>query len=415
MKSRGLTAAILAAALLLAGVVWRLAAPGDPARIRARLSLSGALSPIEPLQQAGPRQQTEARENTEPLPLTGVLGDVATDGFEHALETRSFSFPADHGPHPGFQTEWWYFTGNLETPDGQAFGYQLTLFSQALVPDAEAPIRTSAWATSRVFMGHLGLTDIDAGTFHSHERFSRAALGLAGAEADPLHVWLEDWSLSGGREGAPFSLEAAAGEVSIQLALSPDRPVVLQGDRGLSHKGGGAGNASYYYSITRLRTAGRLRIGAEEYKVRGLSWMDREWSTSSLGPDLSGWDWFAVQLDDGSDLMFYRLRRRDGSIDPASAGSLVAADGTRRPLTADDVDIDATATWKSPHTGANYPAGWTLRVRQEGLELHLEPRLADQEHDLSVLYWEGAIRAEGTRNSQPITGQGYVELTGYQP
>jgi len=347
------------------------------------------------------------------LSATATDADPGPDGFARALEPRTFTFPADHGPHPDFQTEWWYFTGNLESRDGRTFGYQLTFFRQAL--EANPPPRESAWATSDIFMGHLGLTDITGGAFHSHERFSRAAVGLAGAEADPLHVWIDDWSLRGAGDAALFSLEATAGEVSLRLTLEPAAPVVLQGDRGLSHKGGAPGNSSYYYSIPRLQTSGTLSIDGAEYTVHGLSWMDREWSTSALGPNLAGWDWFALQLDDGSDLMFYRLRRKDGSVDPASAGSLVAADGSHRSLSAADLEIETTATWRSPSSGATYPAAWTLRLRDGSLDLRLEPRLDDQEHDLSVLYWEGAVQAEGTRDGRPVSGRGYVELTGYDP
>lgn len=334
------------------------------------------------------------------------------EGFLLALEPRVFRFPADHGPHPGFRTEWWYFTGNLEAAGGRRFGFQLTFFRNQLVP--QAPRRASPWAAEAVWMAHFALTDAAGRRFHAFERFARGAAGLAGARGGPFRVWLEDWrAVSSGDGFTPLRLEAAAGEVALDLTLEAAKPPVLQGDSGLSRKGPEPGNASYYYSLTRMPARGTVTVAGEAVPVTGLAWMDREWSTSVLSPGQVGWDWFSLQLDDGRDLMFYRLRRDDGSPDPRSAGSLVAADGSRRPLSADEVVLEVLERWESPASGALYPARWRLALPREGLELTVEPLLAGQELDLTFRYWEGAVAVTGASRGRPVSGRGYVELTGY--
>jgi predicted secreted hydrolase len=330
-------------------------------------------------------------------------------GFARALAPRPLSFPEDHGPHPDFRTEWWYYTGNLRTPAGRHVGFQLTFFLVALAPEEER--RASAWATRQLYVAHFAVTDTAGGRFHAFSRASRAALGLAGARAAPYRIWVEGWSAEG--EGGATRLRAGEGEVAIDLTVSPAKAVVLQGDRGLSRKGPEPGNASLYYSFTRMPARGVVRLGAETLEVSGEAWMDREWSTSALGPAVEGWDWFAVQLDDGRELMVYLLRRRDGTLDPFSAGTLVAADGTPRPLQAGDVSIETLAHWTSPHSGVRYPARWRLGVPSAELRLEIEPRLADQELSVGPRYWEGAVSVMGSGAGRPIEGQGYVELVGY--
>lgn len=333
-------------------------------------------------------------------------------GYARALTPRPFVFPQDHGPHPEFLTEWWYFTGNLDDGSGRHFGYQLTIFRRALAP--AAPERASDWATRDIYMGHLALSDVAGGQFYAYERFSRAAAGLAGAGGDPFRVFLEDWSVAGsGPEGMDMRLRAGQGQVAIDLRAVNSAPPVLQGDAGLSQKGPSAGNASYYYSLPRMATDGTITVGETRYRVSGLSWMDREWSTSSLEGDVTGWDWFALQLADGSSLMFYRLRQADGAASPFTAGSLVGADGQKTALAREDVRLDALDSWRSPRTGAVYPAGWRLQIPAAQLDLTIEPYLADQELPVSVAYWEGAVRVSGTRAGQALGGDGYVELTGY--
>lgn len=343
--------------------------------------------------------------------VEGLRGST-DEGYARATEPRSFSFPADHGPHPDYRTEWWYYTGNLETPDGRHFGFQLTFFRIALAP--QLPSRQSAWATNQLYMAHLAVTDVAGGRFHAFERFSRGALDLAGAQAQPFRVWLEDWTAEAvGESPLPVRLRAAEDDVAIDLTLDSAMPPVLQGNKGLSQKGPEPGNASYYYSFTRMSAAGTVRIGDRHFAVQGLAWMDREWSTSALGPDQTGWDWFAVQLSNGQDLMFYRLRWRDGSTDPFSAGTLVRNDGSTSRLGRADVVLEPVGHWQSPHSGARYPVRWRLRVPSEELDLEITPYLPNQELDLSVRYWEGAVRVQGTQTGQAVTGSGYLELTGY--
>jgi predicted secreted hydrolase len=265
-------------------------------------------------------------------------------------------------------------------------------------------------------MAHLALTDVADRRFHAFERFSRGALGLAGARGAPLRVWLEDWSVEAAAENLfPLALRAAENGVSIELTLEAGKPAVLQGDAGLSRKGATPGNASYYYSLTRLPTRGRVEVDGRRVTVVGTSWLDREWSTSALEAGVVGWDWFALQLSDGRDLMYYRLRRAGGGTDPASGGTLVEADGSYRGLRADEVLLEERRTWRSPETGVVYPSGWRLTSATAGVELAVEPLVDSQEHTGSVLYWEGAVGVSGTSAGGAVDGVGYVELTGYPP
>lgn len=337
-------------------------------------------------------------------------------GYARAVTPRPFSFPDDHGPHPDFRTEWWYYTGNLETSAGRHFGFQLTFFRSALAPPPEGRVdrRASAWATRQLFVAHFAVTDTASSRFHVASRLTREALGLAGAQARPLRVWVEDWSVEGeAPHGLPMRLRAAEGDVAIDLVVAAEKPAVLQGDRGLSRKGPEAGNASFYYSFTRMAARGTVRVDGHPFPVAGHAWMDREWSTSALGAALAGWDWFALQLDDGRELMFYVLRRRDGSADAFSAGVLVAADGGARPLGVADVALQTLAHWTSPRSRVRYPARWRLAVPSADLRLEITPRLPDQELIVGTRYWEGAVGVEGAAAGKPVSGQGYVELVGY--
>ena len=344
--------------------------------------------------------------------VAAALGGSPEAGFARALAPRVFRFPEDHGPHPEYRTEWWYFTGNLKDSRGRRFGYQLTFFRMALTP--HVPQRLSRWGASQVYMAHFALTDVVGQRFTFAERFSRGALGLAGAGGRPLAVWLEDWSA---RESAasPWSMKLHAIDAaqSLDLDLESLTPVVPNGEAGLSRKGREPGNASYYYSIPRLATHGTLKVGGERYQVSGLSWLDREWSTSALSGDQAGWDWFALQLDDGRDLMFYRLRKKDGSVDPFSAGTLTAADGRARALSAAKVRLSAVGWWTSPAGGTRYPARWRLRVPGAGIDLEVVPRLEGQELLASFSYWEGAVAVRGVGDATP-GGSGYLEMTGYR-
>jgi predicted secreted hydrolase len=368
-------------------------------------------------------QREEPQVRARLVSLADEPADRQTLGYLRAQGPMNLEFPADHGPHLDYQTEWWYYTGNLVTDRGQRFGYQLTFFRRALAPPPLRAERESAWAADQVYMAHFALTDVAGRRYQAFEGFARGAAGLAGAQAAPYHVWLEDWQVeevepgvmrmharTGYRDRHPVQPQEG---LALDLMLVDRKGPILHGDRGYSPKGPQTGNASYYYSLTRLETSGTVQLGAASYKVSGLSWMDHEWSTSGLTADQVGWDWFSIQVDDGSELMVFQLRKEDGSIDPFSSGTFIAPDGSTRRLGRDEFEIRIEATWRSPRTGATYPARWTVIVPAEGLELKIEPHLADQELTVSHAYWEGAVRVEGERASHPVRGNGYVEMTGY--
>jgi predicted secreted hydrolase len=342
--------------------------------------------------------------------LADLLGSDADAAFARALTAREFVFPQDHGPHPDFRNEWWYVTGNLDGENGERFGFELTIFRFALVPDVSES--DSAWRTNQVYIAHLAVADADGERFFVAERYSRGAAGLAGAQAAPFRVWIDDWEMAEQAENETWRLTANDDSFGIDLELKALKAPVLNGIDGLSQKSADPSNASYYYSITRLQTEGNLRIGENDYEVSGLSWLDREWSTSALAADQVGWDWFALQLDDGSELMIYGLRLQDGTRDPASAGTYVATDGRSAHLVADDIEISVLDEWSSPE-GGSYPSRWLLVVPRLGLELKVTPVINDQELFTTVRYWEGAVDVAGARDAQAIEGRGYVELTGY--
>jgi predicted secreted hydrolase len=334
--------------------------------------------------------------------------------FARAFEPIEFEFPRDHGPHPEYRTEWWYYTGNLSDDAGGDYGYQLTFFRSALTPDA-AP-RTSDLATNQIYMVHFALTDGPRGEHESFERFSRGAGELAGAQGEPsFRAWLEDWTAT---EIEPdvvrlqASAAGTAGEVAIDLTLRETRPPVLQGNRGLDQKGPEPGNASYYYSLTGLDTSGTITSAGRAIPVNGVSWMDHEFGTSALAANAAGWDWFSLQLDNGAVLMLYTIRTTDGS-DPKAKGTLAWPDGSQQALTGADFTLAPTEEWTSARTGITYPSGWQITLPGQNATLTLTPLIPDQEMDVSFVYWEGAIDVAGTWDSEAVTGRGYVELTGY--
>ena len=354
-------------------------------------------------------------------------------GFARATEVRPFVLPRDHGPHFEYQTEWWYYTGNLTATDGRRFGFQLTFFRRGLSPGP--PPEGPGLASNQVYFAHFAITDVDAGRHAAAERFSRGAGGLAGATGQPFGVWLEDWRVSSSGDGSAVRLVARdlASGLSLDLELVAKKPLVAHGDRGLSPKSDEPGNASYYLGYTRLSARGRIgtadvadgsRAGGEG-AVSGDAWFDHEWSTSALGAGTVGWDWFSLQLDDGREVMFFQLRREGGGIEPVSGGTLVERDGRTRRLAHDDVRIQVLRHWRSPDTGTTYPCRWRMVVPAEGLDLLIEPWLDAQEMRTSFLYWEGAVRVSGAAAAgpdpggrgrparPPAAGQGYVELTGY--
>jgi len=332
--------------------------------------------------------------------------------FARAASVRPFRLPADHGPHFDYETEWWYFTGNVADPKGRHFGYQLTFFRRGLSPGP--PPAGPGLATNQIYFAHFALTDSTAGHHVFAERWSRGAGGLAGAQAEPLALWLEDWRVEGRRgDGSALRLEARDGPSGLDLELESEKPLANHGDRGLSPKSDEPGNASYYVGYTRLLARGRITTSAGAFEVTGTGWFDHEWSTSALGPGAIGWDWFSLQTSDQRELMFFQIRREDGSLEAASGGTLVEPDGRTRRLGATDVEVQVEKRWTSPVTGAVYPARWTVRVPSADLELRVAPWLPDQEMRTSFTYWEGAVRIEGTSAGQTVQGNGYVELTGY--
>ena len=345
-----------------------------------------------------------------------VLRGAEQPGFALADTPRHFEFPQDHGPHPAFRHEWWYLTGHLRATDGELFGFELTFFRLGLTPPAAtAPTAgASAWRTRQLYAAHFAITDVSRGRFFNTTRYARDALGLGSAQAQPFALHVADWSLVQVPDTAAlhWQLQAADVDYALQLDLIGDQAPVLNGDAGLSRKADAPGKASYYYSMPHLQASGQIRRAGRSVPVAGLAWLDREWGSGSLGAQQQGWDWFALDLDDGSTLMFYALRDREGRRDLHSAGTFVDAAGHAIPLANDDVDIEVLRHWASPR-GGEYPAQWNLEVRSLGLQLLLTPQLADQELATQPRYWEGAVNATGQRAGRPIGAQGYVELVGY--
>lgn len=348
------------------------------------------------------------------MSVSSAMGSADTAGFEKALKVRNFEFPKDNGAHPTFRTEWWYFTGNLTSKEGKRFGYQFTIFRNALTPLREDSV--SGWRTNQIYMGHFTITDIDNNKFYFNERFSREGNGLAGAEAEPFRVWLEDWDVretgKGRFEFPEVRLTAKDKDVILELDLSPEKPVVLQGENGLSKKSKEEGNASYYYTASRIFSKGRISIDGKVHEVEGSSWLDREWSTSALAEYQKGWDWFSLQFDNNTEMMYYQLRHKDGGIDETSKGAIVLPDGKKENIKAKDVILKVTEEWKNAD-GKAYPSGWVLEIPTKKTELRITPTVKNQELDAAVKYWEGSVIIDGIFEGKKISGRGYVEMTGY--
>ena len=349
----------------------------------------------------------------------------AADGraWREVAPDHVWSFPEDHRGHDGFRSEWWYFTGHLDAVDGSArrFGYQFTLFRVGLVPTR--PALESAWATDALVLGHASLGDLDAGEHRFSEVLRRSTPFLGGfpAAPDPVLAWVlapagtpGRWEVALDDDGFRFRMRDDVRGMAFDLAVRPEKPLVLQGPNGYSRKSDREGAASHYYSFTRLATAGTLTIDGRAVEVEGRSWMDKEFSSDTITGGQVGWDWFSLQLDDGRDLMLFVLRREDGSVDFAS-GNVIAADGAVRPLVADAWTFAVEGRWTSPTTGTSYPARWTIDVPSESLNLDVVPAFSDQENVSSVTgglaYWEGAVDVRD-RDGRGV-GRGYVELTGY--
>lgn len=356
--------------------------------------------------------------------VIGLLAGVALSvGFSSAesqpagawrkiVEVPDLSFPRDHGSHPDTLMEWWYVTGVVNDEDGKPYGYQLTFFRRGLIPGAPGK-EDSPLQARQVYSAHLAIADITEGKFPHAERRRREAAGLAGSATTHLNVWIENWSMKQDVDETIHLRAADPGEaIGLNLQLKPKKPLVLQGNGGLSQKGPEPGNASVYLTWMRMATVGVLRIGEREFRVSGESWVDHEYGSSQLGAGVVGWDWFGLRLDGDRELMLYQLRRKDGTATEFSSGTLVQADGTKVQLSVEDFKLETTNTWTSPHNAAVYPSAWSVSVPAHGIEFTARALVPDCEIDSSqtmgTIYWEGPVRIEGG-----VTGEGYAELTGY--
>jgi predicted secreted hydrolase/ABC-type lipoprotein release transport system permease subunit len=339
-----------------------------------------------------------------------VAMPAGADGpWRSAAPGSRLQFPADHASHPDYKIEWWYYTGNLTATGGRRYGYQVTFFRIGV---EFAPTNPSKWALRDVFMAHLAITDIEGRTHRFEERMSRAGPGWAGADTAGYRVWNGSWQASREPDGR-HRIRAAGKEIGADLVLSEGKAPVLHGDSGYSRKGAQPGNATHYYSLTRMPTRGSLRIDGMDIQVEGVSWMDHEFGTSFLEPEQVGWDWFSIQLEDGTDMMLFQLRRENGSRDPNSSGTVVSPSGEASNIGLAEFELVPQQLWKSTATGASYPVAWTIRIARLDLELDIRAALASQELRTAVSYWEGVIAAEGRRRGKPVRGRGYLEMTGY--
>lgn len=359
------------------------------------------------------------------LRLQTLLGEEGNNtGYLRASPERRIAFPQDHGPHPGFRSEWWYLTLMLEDDNGSAYGGQFTLFRQALAP-AEPATSENPWRTGQVYLAHLAMTDAARDDHRFAERLARGQPELAGAQSTPFAAWLEDWRLASvGETFLPMQLNAGGADFHWSLDLDSSKPLVLQGNEGFSAKGPGQG--SHYYSATRLQVRGSLTVDEREIPVQGTGWLDREWSTSVLSAEQVGWDWFALQLDDGRDLMMFNLRRADCSPDPFDHGVLVGADGSYRTLRADDYELQPVGLWAGPGhrqlqppapgcaqnpEQRTWPLEWSVRVGEE--KFLVRAAVLDQRMQTTVPYWEGLVEVYLASAPEVRVGRGYMELTGY--
>jgi predicted secreted hydrolase len=338
-----------------------------------------------------------------------ALGEFVAAGpaYRIAVPGYRFQFPRDHFNHPDFRTEWWYYTGNVRAGNGHRYGFELVFFRQG---ERRGPgDNPSVWRVDDLYLAHLALTDIDGKRFRYDTRLNRAGPGIAGVSVEDSRIWNGNWESRWDLGSGAQTLTATAADIRFQLRLTPRKPPIINGEDGVSQKADGAGQASYYVSFPRLAVDGKLN-GAD---VTGSAWMDHEWFTSQLADNQVGWDWFSVQLDNGADLMLFRLRRTDGSIDPHSAGTYIDREGHATHLKQSDFTLEPLDLWRSPHTGASYPVRWRIAVPERKLSLDCRASVADQElpaeNGIGNTYWEGAVAYTGS-----ATGVGYLEMTGYQ-
>ena len=348
------------------------------------------------------------------LSLLGISSTEAKQAFRQALPGYRFFFPRDHASHPDFKTEWWYYSGHLRTEEGLRFGYQLTFFRLGVGPSLRGDSR-SRWAARDLYLAHFAISDLQQRRFLYWERRSRGALGSAGASIETFKVWNGNWAADG--DGKAHHLSASVDGHVIDLTLAPTKPPAIHGKNGVSQKAEGVGRASHYYSLSRMATEGTLTYAGKARKVTGSSWMDHEFGSNQLTASQVGWDWIALQLEDGTELMFYRLRQRDGKPDAHSSGSLIHPEGRVEYLPLSAFRLEPQETWQSPKSGGRYPIRWRVQVPAPRIDLTVQAAFPDQELDTKgstqIIYWEGSVAVTGTANGRPISGVGYLEMTGY--
>ncbi|HXM93158.1 MAG TPA: lipocalin-like domain-containing protein [Candidatus Dormibacteraeota bacterium] len=336
-----------------------------------------------------------------------------TAQYRTALPGYKYEFPRDYFNHADFQTEWWYYTGNLIAKDGHHFGFELTFFRQAVRRDSA---KASAWDMQDLFLADLALSDLNGGHFYHSERTNRSGPSLAGVSQPDGRIWNGNWQIQW--QGDVQTLLAIDDRFQLRLTLRPEKPPVIHGENGLSQKAEGRGRASHYISLTRIGITGSVDLAGTKFDVTGTSWMDHEFFTNQLEANQTGWNWLSLQMDDRTELMLFHIRRKDGSIDPFSAGTFIDAQGQSTHLRAGDFNLQpAAATWTSPNTQAAYPIRWKIAIPKLGIQLEANTSLASQEltgkTKLWPNYWEGAIAISGKHNNQPVAGVGYLEMTGY--
>ena len=331
---------------------------------------------------------------------------AAGPDFRPALPGYHYQFPRDHFSHPDFQTEWWYYTGNVHSPDGHRYGFELVFFRQG---QPRGPEDTpSVWRADDLYLAHLALSDLDARRHTYYSRLNRAGPGIAGISLEQHRIWNGNWESVWDQAYGVQTLKAVARDIRFELRLTPRKSLVINGENEVSQKAAAPGRASYYVSFTRMAVEGVLN-GAS---VTGGAWMDHEWSTHPLDAEEVGWDWFSIQLENNTELMFFQLRRSDGTIDPYSSGTYVAADGHATHLKRADFQLEPLEFWRSPKTQGRYPIRW--RITMPSLHLSLECTAAFPDQELSSddiggnVYWEGATTYSGSSS-----GVGYLEMTGY--
>jgi predicted secreted hydrolase len=345
--------------------------------------------------------------------LTRLLAALllAAAQFQPALPGYEFAFPRDHGTHDEYRTEWWYYTGHLHADDGRTYGFELTFFRVAVEPPAGP--ESTRWDLRNLSLAHFAISDVAKKDFRYSEKLNRSSPFTANAAAGRLDVFNEGWRAATLPDGS-WRLAAQSGSDAMDLVLRTRKPPAVHGENGISVKAQGTGYASHYYSMTRLEVSGTI----DGRRCTGQAWMDHEFGSSALRESQQGWDWFSVQLDNDVELMLYLIRRRDGTADVTSSGSLIASDGTVIHLGRDQLRVEPTGRWKSPHSGAVYPMGWRVAVPQFRLALTLQPLMQDQElvtrHSTQITYWEGAVGVSGSFDGTAVSGEGYVEMTGYE-